>query len=351
MEILDLLKTIMSQNASDLHITVGVPPMMRIDGELVSYGKNKLTSQDTKKILNTIIGEKQKIILQKSGQVDFSYSIPGLSHFRVNAYRQRGNYAIAFRFIPTKIPKLEQLGLPEQLIDFAYYTSGLILVTGPTGSGKSTTLASLINIMNEKRNLHILTLEDPIEYLHNHKKSIVNQREIGQDTVSYASALRAALREDPDVILIGEMRDLETISIAITAAETGHLVLSTLHTMGAPKSINRIIDVFPPYQQQQIRMQLSMVLQGIISQQLIKRKNQSGRVIALEIMKATPAIRNLIREGKIHQIQSCIQMGGEQGMITMDSYLLKLYQRDMISRKDVLHYSIDPESMKNRLLI
>lgn len=351
MKISDLLKNIINQKASDLHITVGVPPMMRIDGKLVSYGEDKLMSQDIQKFIDEIVGERQKNILQKTGQVDFSYSIAGWGRFRVNAYRQRGSYAIAFRLIPTEIPTLKGLGLPEHLADFAYYTRGLILVTGPTGSGKSTTLASMIDIINEKRNVHILTLEDPIEYLHNHKNSIVNQREIGQDADSYAGALRAALRQDPDVILIGEMRDLETISIAITAAETGHLVLSTLHTIGAAKSIDRIIDVFPPYQQQQIRVQLSTVLQGIVSQQLIKKENQSGRVAALEIMRVTPAIRNLIREGKVYQIQSSIQMGGKQGMSTMDFYLLDLYRKGVISREDALHYSVDSEFMKSKLLI
>lgn len=351
MKISDLLKNIINQKASDLHITVGVPPIMRIDGNLVSYGQDKLTPQDIQEFIDEIAGERQKNTLQKTGQVDFSYSIAGWGRFRVNAYRQRGSYAIAFRLIPTEIPTLKGLRLPEHLADFAYYTRGLILVTGPTGSGKSTTLASMINIINEKRNVHILTLEDPIEYLHNHKNSIVNQREIGQDADSYAGALRAALRQDPDVILIGEMRDLETISIAITAAETGHLVLSTLHTIGAAKSIDRMIDVFPPHQQQQIRVQLSTVLQGIVSQQLIKKKNQSGRVAALEIMRVTPAIRNLIREEKVYQIQSSIQMGGKQGMITMDSYLLDLYRKGVISREDALHCSVDSEFMKSKLLI
>lgn len=351
MKISDLLKNIINRKASDLHITVGVPPMMRIDGKLVSYGEDKLTTEDIQEFIDEILEERQKNTLQRTGQVDFSYSIDGWGRVRVNVYCQRRSYAIAFRLIPTKIPTLKGLGLPEHLADFAYYTRGLILVTGPTGNGKSTTLASIINIINEKRNVHILTLEDPIEYLHTHKNSIVNQREIGQDTDSYIGALRAALRQDPDVILIGEMRDLETISIAITAAETGHLVLSTLHTIGAAKSIDRMIDVFPSHQQQQIRVQLSTVLQGIVSQQLIKRKDQSGRVAALEIMKVTPAIRNLIREKKVYQIQSVIQMGGKQGMVTMDSYLLDLYRKGVIRREDALHCSVDPEFMKNKLLI
>lgn len=351
MDVFKLLEDTISQNASDLHITVGVPPMMRIDGILEPFSDKILTPEDTEKYVDLVLNDKQKEGLNELGQIDFSYSIPGWGRFRVNAYRQRGSYAIAFRLIPTGIPTLQQLNLPDNLKDFTELTRGLILVTGPTGSGKSTTLASLINIINEQRKAHILTLEDPIEYLHAHKNSVVNQREIGNDSDSYAGALRAALRQDPDVILIGEMRDLETISIAITAAETGHLVLSTLHTIGAAKTIDRIIDVFPPHQQQQVRVQLASVLQGVISQQLFKRKNQSGRVAALEIMKATPAIRNLIREGKAHQIQSSIQMGARQGMITMDSFILDLYRKSIINREDALLYSVDHESMKNKLHI
>jgi twitching motility protein PilT len=351
MDVFKLLEDTISQKASDLHITVGVPPMMRIDGTLEPYSDKNLTPEDTEKYVEVILSEKQKNVLEELGQIDFSYSVPGWGRFRVNAYKQRGSYAIAFRLIPTGIPTLQQLNLPDSLKEFTELTRGLILVTGPTGSGKSTTLASLINIINEQRKDHILTLEDPIEYLHSHKSSVVNQREMGNDSNSYAGALRAALRQDPDVILIGEMRDLETISIAITAAETGHLVLSTLHTIGAAKTIDRIIDVFPPHQQQQVRVQLASVLQGVVSQQLFKRKNQSGRVAALEIMKATPAIRNLIREGKAHQIQSSIQMGARQGMITMDTFILDLYRKGIISREDALLYSVDHESMKNKLHI
>lgn len=351
MNIIHLLQDTIKQKASDLHITVGVPPMMRIDGKLVPYGEERLSPKDTQQYLETIMNEKQKKVIQKTGQIDFSYSIKGWGRFRINAYRQRGSYAIAFRLIPTEIPTLKELNLPEYLETFADNTRGLVLVTGPTGSGKSTTLASLINIINEKRREHILTLEDPIEYLHSHKNSIVNQREVGQDSSSYADGLKAALRQDPDVILIGEMRDLETISIAITAAETGHLVLSTLHTIGAAKTIDRIIDVFPPHQQQQIRVQLSSVLRGVISQQLIKRKDQPGRIVSLEVMKSTPAIQNLIREGKTHQIQSSIQMGGRQGMITMDTYIQDLYRKGIIGREEALLYSIDPENMKNKFHI
>ena len=351
MDVLKLLEDTIEKRASDLHITVGLPPMMRIDGRLTPFGDKKLSPVDTEEYINLILKDRQREVLDDLGQIDFSYSIPGWGRFRVNAYKQRGSYAIAFRLIPTGIPTLEELNLPATLEDFTNLTRGLILVTGPTGSGKSTTLASLINIINEKRNEHILTLEDPIEYLHSHKNSVVNQREMGNDSNNYAGALRAALRQDPDVILIGEMRDLETISIAITAAETGHLVLSTLHTVGAAKTIDRIIDVFPPYQQQQVKVQLASVLQGVVSQQLFKRKNEPGRVAALEIMKATPAIRNLIREGKAHQIQSSIQMGAKLGMVTMDAYILELYRKGNITQEDALLYSVDHESMKSKLYL
>ncbi|MCR1897971.1 type IV pilus twitching motility protein PilT [Irregularibacter muris] len=351
MEILQLLESTINQKASDLHITTGVPPVMRIDGALKRIGENRLTPENTMKSIDAIMNDTQKKQLEKLGQVDFSYSLHGVGRFRVNAYRQRGSYAIAFRLIPTSIPTLEQLNLPQGLGDLTERNRGLILVTGPTGSGKSTTLAALIDMINHNKSKHILTLEDPIEYLHRHKSSIVNQREIGQDFYSYPEALRAALRQDPDVILIGEMRDLETISIALTAAETGHLVLSTLHTIGAAKTMDRIIDAFPPHQQQQIKIQLSTVIQGVISQQLLKRKNQSGRVAALEVMKATPAIRNIIREGKTFQIQSSIQTGGRAGMITMDNYLTNLYNQGQISKEDAILYSIDQETMKNRFRI
>lgn len=349
MDILELLNLTTKENASDLHITVGVPPMMRIDGKLEPFGEIKLNPEQTKKHVDSLLNEQQNRKLEDAGQLDFSYSIPGIGRYRVNVYKQRDSYAIALRLIPTGIPTLEELNLPRHIEDFTEITRGLILVTGPTGSGKSTTLATLIDLINKKRKAHILTLEDPIEYLHKHKKSIVNQREIGQDSRTYAGALKAALRQDPDVILIGEMRDLETISIAMTAAETGHLVLSTLHTVGAAKTIDRIIDVFPPSQQQQIKIQLSSVIQGVISQQLLKKKNKSGRIPAVEIMKTTPAIRNLIRESKAHQIQSSIQMGMRQGMTTMDHYLLNLYHQDLISKEDTLLFSVDPDTMKSKI--
>jgi twitching motility protein PilT len=282
--------------------------------------------------------------------MDLSFSLAGIGRFRVNVFKQRGTMAAAIRLVASKIPNPEDLGLPSSVIELSKKTRGLILVTGPTGSGKSTTLASLINLINHERADHILTLEDPIEYLHRHHKSIVNQREIGHDSQSYANALRAALRQDPDVILVGEMRDLETISIAITAAETGHLVLSTLHTVGAAKTIDRIIDVFPPSQQQQIRIQMSTVLQAVISQQLLPRRDKSGRVAAIEVMIANPAIRNLIREGKTHQITSSIQTGLKFGMQTMDGALADLYRKGIITREDAMTYAVDQEMLSKLLL-
>lgn len=290
--------------------------------------------------------KKQFKELDEIGEIDFSYSSPGIGRFRVNAYKQRGSYGMALRVIPLTIPTMESLGLPKVISDIARLPRGLVLVTGPTGSGKSTTLASMIDQINRERACHILTLEDPLEYLHKHKKAMVNQREIGSDSASFASALRGALREDPDVILVGEMRDLETIGIAITAAETGHLVLSTLHTNGAAKTIDRVIDVFPPHQQQQIRVQLASVIQAIVSQQLLPRSDGKGRVGAYEIMIATPAIRNLIREDKIHQIDTSIQTGAKLQMQTMDSSLIDLYTRGLILKDVALTQAINPEDMK-----
>jgi twitching motility protein PilT len=279
--------------------------------------------------------------------MDFSFSISGLHRFRINAFKQRGSYSLAIRLVNSRIPNFEELGLPPIVNEFTKKNSGLIIVTGPTGSGKTTTLASMINKINQERTTHIITLEEPIEYLHRHQRSIVNQREVGSDTKGYAPALRAALRQDPDIILIGEMRDLETIAIALTAAETGHLVFSTLHTVGAAKTIDRIIDVFPPYQQQQVRFQLSTVLQGVISQQLIPNEDGSGRVAAVEIMVITPAIQNLIRESKTHQIPNAIQTGARQGMKTMDQALIDLYREGYISKENAFLYAVDFEYMKN----
>jgi twitching motility protein PilT len=342
----ELLKYAVNNGASDIHITVGVPPTARINGNLVPITQGSLGTADTEALAEEILSREYLEEYKKKGEIDLSYSVKGLGRFRVNVYRQRGSSSMALRIVALDIPTLDQLGLPDSVRELSERTRGLVLVTGPTGSGKSTTLAAMIDLMNNRRNCHILTLEDPIEYLHRHNKSIVNQREIGHDSRSFATALRSALRQDPDVILVGEMRDLETISTAITAAETGHLVLSTLHTIGADKTIDRIIDVFPPHQQQQIRVQLSTVLQGIISQNLIPRKDGKGRVPAVEVMVATPAISNLIRAGKTQQIMTSIQTGGKYGMQTMDAALNKMYRDDIISYENALLYCTSQEAFR-----
>ncbi len=341
----ELLRTTLNEGASDLHLTVGIPPTMRKNGRLVTIGDERLQPEDTEELVKTMLNEDQWKTFQEIGELDLSFSLQGMGRFRVNVYKQRGTCCAAIRMVNLIIPSFAELGLPSIVSDLSKKTKGLILVTGPTGSGKSTTLASIINVINKSKDCHILTLEDPIEYLHKHDKSIVNQREIGNDSQSYAAALRAALREDPDVILVGEMRDIETISIAVTAAETGHLVLSTLHTIGAANTIDRIIDVFPPHQQQQIRVQLSMVIQGVISQQLLPRKDKPGRVAAIEVMVATPAIQNLIREGKTYQINSQIQTGAKFGMQTMDSSLSSLYKSGNITHEDAVRHSADGENL------
>jgi len=296
------------------------------------------------------MNEKQQQRFEENGECDMSFAIAGQGRYRVNIYKQRGSIAMAFRLVDTKVPSAESLGVPQSVIDLYQKKRGLVLVTGPTGSGKSTTLASLIDKINNNREAHVITLEDPIEYLHSHNRSIVNQREIGLDSLSYAHALRAALREDPDVILVGEMRDFETISVAITAAETGHLVLSTLHTIGAASTVDRVIDVFPPHQQQQIRVQLANVLEAVISQQLIPTADGHGRVAAFEVLHTNPAVRNLIREGKTHQLTSVMQTNRKAGMITMDDALLQLYAQHSISKDQVLQFAQDQESMKMKLM-
>lgn len=350
MKLIDLVNSGVEMKASDIHITVGVPPTYRLNGDLIHIGDSNLSPDNTLDLVKQAVNDKQLKELEEKGEIDFSFATPGVGRFRVNAYRQRGSYGMALRIIPLTIPTMEQLGLPSIMSDLARLTRGLILVTGPTGSGKSTTLATMIDQINRERSCHILTLEDPLEYLHKHNKSIVNQREIGSDSMSFANALRGALREDPDVILVGEMRDLETISIAITAAETGHLVLSTLHTNGAAKTIDRVIDVFPPHQQQQVKVQLSSVIQAIISQQLLPKGDGKGRVAAHEIMVATPAIRNLIREGKNHQIDTAIQTGAYLKMQTMDSSLVSLYKKGLIRKEVALTQSINPEEIKKNLI-
>ena len=346
MNIVELLKIGMEKRASDIHITVGVPPILRIDGKLTPLDMEPLKPSNTKDLVYNTLSESLIQQLEKEGELDTSFSSPGIGRYRVNAYKQRGSYAMALRIIPLEIPSMESLGLPAVIKDLARLPRGLILVTGPTGSGKSTTLAAMVDLINKERNCHIITLEDPIEYLHKHNKSIVNQREIGIDSYSFANALRAALRQDPDVILVGEMRDLETISIALTAAETGHLVLSTLHTVGSAKTIDRIIDVFPPHQQQQVRVQLSTVIQAIISQQLLPKASGDGRVAAFEVMIATPAIRNLIREEKIHQIDTAIQTGAKYKMQTMDNSLIDLYSRGVITKETALMQAVNQENIK-----
>lgn len=340
----ELLAITIKQNASDLHLTVGVPPVIRVNGQLKHIGNEKLQPADTEVYAKEISGEYYDHYI-KIGELDTSFSVSGIGRFRVNLFKQRGSSAIAIRVVGLKIPTLNELQFPSVIKELISNQRGLVLVTGPTGSGKSTTLAAMINEINSSRAAHIITLEDPIEYLHKHNKSIINQREIGKDSLSYANALKSVLREDPDVILVGEMRDLETISIALTAAETGHLVLSTLHTIGAAKTIDRIIDVFPPYQQQQIKIQLAAVIQGIISQQLLPKSDGDGRVAAVEIMVANAAIQNMIREGKTHQLQSSIQTGGKYGMKTMDMSLSELYKKGLVSYESALSYASDRDML------
>ncbi|MDY4429124.1 MAG: type IV pilus twitching motility protein PilT [Lachnospiraceae bacterium] len=335
--------------ASDVHITVGISPKMRVNGKLMVMPFPVLLPADTKRICDSMMNDKQKEHFEEKGEWDFSYSIPQMGRYRVNAFRQRGSVAMVLRIVGTVVPTPESLSLPPSVIDLYKMKRGLVLVTGPTGSGKSTTLASLVGKINMDLDAHIITLEDPIEYLHRHARSIVNQREIGIDATSYDLALRSALREDPDVILVGEMRDLETISTAITAAETGHLVLSTLHTIGAAATIERIIDVFPPHQQEQIRTQLANVLVSVVSQQLVPTVDRRGRVAAFEVMHATPAIRNLIRENKTHQIATSIQTSRRLGMITMDDALVELYMKGKIDRDEALNFAQDKNTMQTKI--
>lgn len=346
----ELLSKTIEMKASDLHLTVGLPPTIRCNGKLIQLGNDKLLPDDMEEFSKEILCEKYDEYLSV-GEFDTSYSVQGIGRFRVNVFKQRNSDAIAIRVIALKIPTLDELNHPAVLKDIVTKKRGLVLVTGPTGSGKSTTLAAMINEINNTRQAHIITLEDPIEYLHKHNMCIVNQREIGKDSKSYENALKAILREDPDVILVGEMRDLETISIAITAAETGHLVFSTLHTIGAAKTIDRIIDVFPPHQQQQVKIQLSSVLQAVISQQLLPNEFGNGRVAALEIMVTTPGIQNLIREGKTHQIESAVQTGNKYGMKTMDMAIAELYKKGVISMDTAMTFAVDRETLKRLMIL
>jgi len=333
-----LLEQAYEEKASDLHITVGIPPVYRVNGKLKQFGDYAVTPDEAQALVREVLPEYKVEEYEQKGEADFNFSLGDLCRFRVNAYHQRNVCAIAFRLIPSKIPTIESLGMPKVLYDLADKPQGLILVTGPTGSGKSTTLAAMLDYINETKSKHIITLEDPIEYLHEHKMSIVNQREIGIDTQDFASGLRAALRQDPDVILVGEMRDLETISTAITAAETGHLVFATLHTSSAPTTIDRIIDVFPPHQQGQIRIQLANVLQGIVSQRLFTRRDMSGRVAATEVLTAVPSVTNLIRNEKVHQIPSVMQTSRAMGMHTLETSIQSLISSGKVSMEEARPY-------------
>lgn len=351
MTIEDALTLAKQKDASDIHISPGNPLMLRIDGELIPQSEFILKPKEIDDILRPVMTEEQFTQLEQIGELDFAFSVPGFSRIRANVFRQRGTYAAALRILSYEVPQPEMLGIPKSVVDLTLKRRGLVLVTGATGSGKSTTLASLIEIIANRDRKNIITLEDPIEYLHSNKKAIVSQREIGCDTGSYASALRAALRQDPDVILVGEMRDLETISTAITAAETGHLVFSTLHTNSAADAIDRMIDVFPPHQQQQIRIQLAGVLEGVIAQQLMPRSDTSGRVAAFEVLLANSAVRNLIREGKSFQLPSIIQTSKKEGMQTMDDAITNIFYRNQISTLTAITYAHDSEAMQSKLQI
>jgi twitching motility protein PilT len=342
-----LLKAMIEKGASDLHITTNSPPQLRVDGKLQPLQMPPLSPADTKQVCYSILTDAQKHRFEEHSELDLSFGVRGLSRFRANIFMQRGAVAGAFRSIPYKVISMEELGLPKAVLEITKKPRGLVLVTGPTGSGKSTTLASIIDRVNSERHDHIVTVEDPIEYLHPHKNCVVNQREVGADTKSFTNALKYILRQDPDVVLIGEMRDLETIEAALTVAETGHLAFATLHTNSCVQTINRIVDVFPPYQQAQVRAQLSFVLEAVMCQSLLPRANGPGRALALELMVPNPAIRNLIREDKIHQIYSQMQVGQEKyGMQTMNQSLASLYTRRLISLDDAMARSHDQEELK-----
>ena len=345
----ELLQTLVQNNGSDLHITTNTPPQVRIHGHLQPLDLPPLDAAGTKALAYSVLTDLQKKRFEESLELDFSFGIRGIARFRCNVFNQRGAVAAVYRVIPEQIKGFHELGLPQVLANLADRPRGLVLVTGPTGSGKSTTLAAMIDKINTERHEHILTIEDPIEFLHPHKGCIVNQREIGSDAQSFALGLKAALREDPDVILVGEMRDLETIGTALTAAETGHLVFATLHTQDCAQTVDRIIDVFPPSQQDQVRVQLSVALQGVATQQLLPTADGKGRVLAAEVLVPTPAVRNLIREGKTHQIYSAIQTGASFGMQTMDTALAELVRRNVITRELAEARSSSPEELRRLL--
>ena len=346
----EMLKTMVEKGASDLHITTGIPPMLRLHGKVVALDEQPLGPAETKQIAYSMMTDVQKQKFEEQKELDFSFGIKGLARFRANVFMQRGAVAVAVRLIPYRIMSFEELGLPKVVQELCERPKGLVLVTGPTGSGKSTTLAAMIDKVNSERQEHIVTIEDPIEFVHSHKRCIVNQRELYADTSSFKAALKSVLREDPDKVLIGEMRDLETIESALQIAETGHLTFATLHTNSAVQTINRIIDVFPAHQQSQIRAQLSFVLEGVLCQQLLPRADGRGRVLALEIMIPTPAIRNLIREDKVHQIYSAMQAGQEKhGMQTMNQSLLNHYLRRNITLEMAMGSSIMPEELQQMI--
>jgi twitching motility protein PilT len=344
-EFVDLLKEMIENKASDLHIVAGVPPMLRLDGDLTPTRHPVLVPDECRRVIYSAMTEQQKARFEEKLDVDFSLSVQGLARFRVNVHMQRGSVTGSIRAIAHHIMSIEELRLPAAVTELARKPRGLVLVTGPTGSGKSTTLAAMIDLINSERSSHIITVEDPIEYLHRHKKSVIEQRELEADTHSFSDALKFVLRQDPDVILIGEMRDLETIHAAITAAETGHLVLATLHTTDAPQTVDRIIDVFPPHQQQQVRIQLSVTLEGVLSQQLMPRSSGKGRVCAVEVMMGTPAVQALIREGKTHQLYSTMETSAKYGMQSLDKSLLNLYKKGMITYDEALRKARKKEDM------
>jgi len=349
MTLRELLEQMLAMGASDLHLTAGSPPVIRIDGKLQKLqNTDVLTSDQTRKLAYSMLNEKQRLKFEQNWELDFSFGIEAMSRFRANMFMQRGNVAVALRQIPYKINSFEELGLPKVIADFARLPRGLVLVTGPTGSGKSTTLAAVIDKINCERAVHIITIEDPIEYLHRHQLALINQREVFSDTSSFARALKSALREDPDVVLIGEMRDLETIESALSISETGHLAFATLHTNSCAETINRIVDAFPSNQQEQIRVSLSFCLQAVVSQTLIPKVG-GGRVMAMEIMVATPAVRAIIRDDKVHQLYSMIQSGQKYGMKTMNQSLAEVYQAGKISLNDAMNYSHNPDELSELL--
>lgn len=347
LDLRELLRLVVERKASDLHLTEEEPPMLRVDGELVPTEGPRLSADDTKRLIYSVLTDKQKVQFEETLELDFSLYMPNISRFRVNVHQQRGAVEAAFRVVLLNIRSIEDLGLPAIVGKLALKPNGLVMITGPTGMGKTTTLAAMVDLINTQRRCLVVTIEDPIEYLFRNKQSIIKQREVGSDTHSFAIALKHVLRQDPDVILIGEMRDLETIATAMTAAETGHLVLSTLHTPDAPQTIDRIIDVFPPHQQQQIMVQLAGCVQGIVAQQLLPRKDGLGRVVSTEIMIGTDAVRACIRERRTHQLNTIVQTGSQYGMTTMDKSLKELYSRGIITYETALSHAKNPQEFRN----